>query len=116
MAAAEYSFEIEQGASFYKRVAWKDSAGVPVDLTSYTARMQVRQSVASPVVLFELTTENGRIVLGGSAGTIELRITAEDTAAIAWRRGKYDLELVAPDASVTRFLFGQVSVSFEVTR
>lgn len=116
MAAAEYNFEIEQGASFSKTVVWKDGDGAPVDLTSYAARMQVRQSVSAAEVLFEFTTENGRIALGGTAGSVTLTATAVDTAAITWRRGKYDLELVAPDNSVTRLLFGQITVSREVTR
>lgn len=116
MAAGTYDFEIEQGASFRLQFVWKDSLGVAVNLTSYTARMQVRQSISSPDTLLELTTENGRIALGGSAGTVTLTLTPAVTEAFTWRKGKYDLELVAPDASVTRFMQGQITVSREVTR
>lgn len=116
MPAGTHDFEIEQGASFRLQFAWKDGLGAAVDLTSYTARMQVRASTSAPDVLLELTTENGRIALGGSAGTVTLTLTPVVTAGLDWRRGKYDLELIAPDSSVTRFLQGQVSVSREVTR
>ena len=115
-AVAEYDLEFNQGASYTKTFTWKDGDGVAVNLTSYTARMQVRQSVSATEVLLELTTENGRLTLGGSAGTITLALTPATTAGIVWRRGRYDLELVAPDGGVTRFLEGQIVVSREVTR
>lgn len=115
-ALVEYDLEINQGASFSKTFAWKGGDGLPVSLTFYTARMQVRQSATSPDVLLELTTANGRIALGGALGTVTLSLTPAVTELIEWRRGKYDLELVAPDGGVMRFLEGQVSVSREVTR
>lgn len=115
-AIATYDLEINQGATYSKTFTWKDGAGEPVNLTAYTARMQVRRGVSDETVLLELTTENGRLTLGGVAGTVSLNLTPTVTAAIDWRRGKYDLELVAPDGSVTRFLDGQVVVSREVTR
>jgi hypothetical protein len=114
--AGEYDLEFLQGETYTKQFIWKDSAGTAVNLTGYTARMQVRQSKASDTVLLELTTENGRITLGGAAGTIDLNLTATTTAAITWRRGLYDLELVASNGVVTRLLEGEVTVSKEVTR
>jgi hypothetical protein len=116
MAAATYDFEIEQGATLLKPIVWKDSSGEPVNLTNYTARMQVRQSVSSADVLLELSTSNGKISLAPSTGTITLIFSATTTAAIAWKRGKYDLELTSGDGTVTRLIEGQISVSQEITR
>lgn len=116
MAAGKYDFEIEQGTSLAKPFVWKDGDGVPVDLSGYTARMQVRQSVTSDTVLQELLSTDGTIVLGGAAGTITLTLSATAMAAITWKRGKYDLELVASNGFVTRLLEGVVTVSKEVTR
>ena len=42
--AAVYDITIEQGATFRLSLVWKDSSNVPVNLTGYTARMQVRRS------------------------------------------------------------------------
>ena len=121
MAAGKLNLKIEQGATFRQPLQW--SAGtpaVPVDLTGYTARMQVRSELTSPAVLLELTTENGRIgITDATAGKLELRLTATETAALAFESGVYDLELVAPDApdnTVTRLLAGSVTVLPEVTR
>jgi len=106
---------IPQGATFSRVVKWK-ADGTLVNLTGYTARMQIRQTAASATTTLALTTENGRIALGGSAGTITLSISATDTAAIAAGRYVYDLELVSAGGIVTRLLQGVVTVSANVTR
>lgn len=115
MAAITYDLYIEQGAEFTKRFIWKDSTGTPVNLTGYTARMQIRPTVGSDTVLMENTTENGRIALGGSAGTIDVTLGATITAELA-KGGVYDLELVQTADDVVRFAEGQVTLSKEVTR
>jgi hypothetical protein len=101
MAATTYDILIEQGATFSQIVTYKES-GVAVNLTGYTARMQVRSHAGIGRSFIELTTANGRIALGGSAGTITLTISATDTAALTAGRGVYDLELVSGSGIVTR--------------
>lgn len=116
MAAAKLKLSIEQGATFRKLFTW--TAGTPavtVDLTGCTARMQLRSELASSAPLVTLTTENGGITLGGTAGTIELLISATSTAAFTWTSAVFDLEIVNAGV-VTRLLYGTVSVSQEVTR
>jgi hypothetical protein len=108
---------IYQGSTFLKTLTWKTGEpAAPVDLTGCSARMQVRQPLDSSVVLLELTTGNGRIALGGAAGTVELSMTAADTAALTWPYGVYDLEIVHPGGDVRRLLAGKVKVVLEVTR
>lgn len=117
MAAVEYNFEIEQGADFRRTfVRKKRSDGYPVDMTGYTARLQGRESFDSDEVLLELTTENDGIVIGGLDGRVHLVMTAAQTEALSWRRVRYDLELIAPDGFVKRWLFGRIRLSREITR
>lgn len=116
MPAASYDFQIEQGATLLKPIVWKDSNSAAVNLTGYTAKMQVRQSASSTDVLLEMSTSNGRISITPLTGTITLIFSASLTAAIDWSRGKYDLELTSGDGTVTRLIEGQISVSKEVTR
>lgn len=116
MPAATYDLFVEQGATFIKTITWKDSAGDEVNLTGYTARMQFRSSVNSSTILASATTEDGRIVLGGAAGTIAITFDADDTAAFNFVSAVYDLELESAAGFVTRLLEGGVEVSKEVTR
>lgn len=116
MAAGTYDFLIEQGATFTATITWRDVNDVPVNLTGYTARMQIRPSEASATVTLELTTANARITLGGSAGTISLNVTATDTALLGAGAYVYDLELISGSAVVTRLLQGAATIDAEVTR
>lgn len=112
----DYDLIIYVGATFTRRVVWKDSLGALIDLTGYTARMQIRQSVRNPAILLTLTTENGGITLGGAAGTVDLLLTSTQTAALTARAGVYDIELIDSTGVVTRLLQGAVEISPEVTR
>lgn len=120
MPAHKFKIALEQGATYDQLVIWKSgpkaSTAVPMDLTGCRARAQFRAEIDSAEVLLELTTENGRIQLGGPAGTIRILIDAATTAAITWESGVYDLEIIFADGHVDRFMAGSVVVSKEVTR
>ncbi len=110
-----YDLCIQQGATFRRVITWKQD-GALVNLTGYTARMQIRATAEAATALIELTTENGRIALGGAAGTITLTISATDTAALTAGRAVYDLELVAANGIVTNLLGGVVTIPRNITR
>lgn len=113
-----YGFTIYQGATFDRTFTWTapDNMDVqqPVDLTGYTARMQLRPKAGSPIDLLSLTTANGGIILGDALGTIRVIITASQTAVLTFRAAVYDLEL-AIGSEVDRLLMGKVKLSKEVT-
>lgn len=116
MSAVTYNLVIDKGATFQQRFTWKDSDGAVINLTGYTARMHIRETIAAATTIVELTTENGRITLGGVAGTIDLEVAAAVTAAITQSSGFFDLEMVAPSGKVTRLVQGRVQFSPETTR
>ena len=111
-----FDIEINQGATYELTVTWKDSAGTAINLTGYSARMQVRETYSSASTIVSLTNGSG-ITLGGAAGTIAILISATTTAALtAPFSGVYDLELVSAGGVVTRLLQGAATVTPEVTR
>lgn len=116
MAAATYDILIEQGATFQLDLVYKDSAGAPIDVSGYTARMQVRRTYDAPTALLSLTTENNCITLGGAAGTVVVKAPATATDNLPAKTGVYDLELISPSGDVTRLIRGAVSISPEVTK
>jgi hypothetical protein len=111
-----YDLEIKQGATLSLTATWKDSAGAAINLTGYTARMQVRSAYDATSTILSLTSSSG-ITLGGAAGTIAITASATVTAALTapWA-GVWDLELVSGGGVVTRLLEGAATVSPEVTR
>ena len=115
MQPGSLDFLMPKGSTFSRTLTWKIS-GSAVDLTSYTARMQARTSHVSTTTVLELTTANSKIVLGGTAGTITITVSAADTAAITQSSLAYDLELVSAGGVVTRLVEGQIVLTPEVTR
>lgn len=87
----------------------------PVDLAGFGARMQIRAKLEDAVVIKELTTENGLIVIDNTLKTITLNISATDTAAFTFQTAVYSLELVNGEV-VTPFANGTMTLVREVTR
>lgn len=117
MVAAVHDITIEQGATFQLNLVWKDGAGTPINLTGYTARMQVRRKYTSETALLSFTTENGAITLGGALGTIAVQGLATLTDDLPAPAGcVYDLEVISGGGIVTRLVQGGAYISPEVTR
>lgn len=117
MGAGQYNFSIEQGATFDRRITWKDDQDKPITLEGYSARMQIRLTHSSSEKLISLSSApGGGITLGGSAGTIDILISALATALLDFDMAVYDLELISSGGEVTRLLEGTVTLSKEVTR
>lgn len=116
MPAANYEIMIECGATFRLALTWHAPDGTPINLTGWSARMQIRHRRTDAIPLVSLMSPSGGIVLGGTAGTINITITADDTADLTAKSGVYDLELVSPAGEVTRLVQGPVAISPEVTR
>ena len=115
----QYDLEIEQGGTFTLPLVWQNSSKQAIDITGRSARMHVRASHDSSVILVELTDANSRITLGGVAGTIVPKLTAEETATITWISAVYDLELFYDDSGVEvvdKIIRGNITVIPEVTR
>jgi hypothetical protein len=95
MTAGIYNFTIDQGAQYTTQIIWADSSGNPIDLTGYTASMQLREQAASadPAAL-TLTSSNGGITITPVAGEMDILMTTAQTGALDARFYVYDLELL----------------------
>jgi hypothetical protein len=113
--AGTYDITCEQGATFQRVITWKNSAGNPINVTGYSAVMQVRDGACAQPKIIELSTTNGRIVTGGALGTITLTISAADSDDLPVGQFVYDLEMTNA-GNVTRLLEGSFTVTREVTR
>jgi hypothetical protein len=87
----------------------------PVDLTGYTARMQLRSTLDSSTVIQELTTANGGILIDNTYKTITVVLTATQTAALTFSSAVYSLELVS-GSEVYTFCTGTLTLVKEITR
>lgn len=115
MPAVNYNVLIEQGADWELIFEWKDPSGTPINVTSYTAKLQIRTSALAKTAV--LTLENGSgITINGSLGKFTIHATAAQTGAIVNGLYVYDMEITSPAGIVTRLVEGKATVSAQVTR
>jgi hypothetical protein len=103
--SAAYSTYTSGGFAEYNR---------PVNLTGYTARMQLRAKLDSNTVITELTTVNNGVIIGLDK-TITLTIPATVTAGFNFNTAVYSLELLKSTEVIT-FATGNITLVKEVTR
>ena len=125
LTANKYNLEMWQGATFAMTITVKDSTANVQNLTSYTARMQIRRNYDSGTATETLTTANGEITITAAEGNVAIELASTRTANISvdLTDGKpprtvyvYDLELIDGDGKVSKLLYGDVNVYGEVTR
>ena len=116
MAAATLDLIIDKGSTYKKTFTYQTANRTPIDLTGYTARMQARKSYNSTNAIIDLTTENGGISIIALEGKISLYISSIETSAIGEASGVYDLELIAPNGDISKFIRGTVRFPEEVTK
>lgn len=108
---------IPQGTDWQRSYPITDpTTGLPIDVSSWVLRGQIRQSTSSTAVLYDWNAAAGNVVLGN--GTVVIKVPAATSAAWSWieQGARYDLELVEPIQSrVQRLAKGSVTVTREVT-
>lgn len=112
---SEELLTIAQGSTFSNVIELRNSNGSLKDLTGFTARMQIRPTVDSPIVIDNLTTENGKLSITGSI--VSINISAATTASYMFDTAVFDLEIVAPDTvTVARVLSGRIVLITNITK
>lgn len=114
MVAAKYTLLIDEGSTFNQTFTLTDPVtGLPIPLTGYTAKAQIRKSFQDPTLLVALG-----INIDAAGGAITVSATAADTSNFAYPNtsedqdcvlvGVWDLFITSPGAVVTRLLKGNV--------
>jgi hypothetical protein len=113
ISPGKYNITAYQGATYDLNLNWK-IGGTAVNLTGYTAAMQVRESYNAPATILSLTNGSG-ITLGGTAGTIQIAVSASTMGSATPGNYVYDLELTQA-SQVTRLIQGIFNIEPEVTK
>jgi hypothetical protein len=112
---------IKQWATYLQAFTWLSPQVVanggqqvlPVDLTGYTATLQILPYPLATNILYDASSN---ITLGGPTGIITINIPAATTGGFTWWSGVYDLLLTSTlSGQVTRFTQGDVTVSAGVS-
>lgn len=141
MVPATKNWIIPLGTDWERSIVLKQTVAgelVPIDLTGYSARMQIRAK-AGGTLLCDLTEDNSRIVIEPEAGRVTMRIPDAVSGAILTAglpiktvvesrdpHGRdsikgtgptavYDLELVSAGGDVQRPIQGETCLTLQVT-
>ena len=113
---SEFDFRVNQGADLTVPFLLLDDSGGGIDLTGYTAAMQVRSRVYSTEAVDTLTSDNGRLIIDEIEGRITAKFPHEITETYPAQALVYDIEITSAENERTRILQGKIIVSAEVTR
>jgi hypothetical protein len=120
MAAAYLKIVLERGVDWDLPLTWKNPDETPVDVTGYSAKMEIREGTVDVPgeVALTLSTVNGKVVLDGNNDpNITLSLTAADTTTLAAGSDYcYDLQLTDGSGRQRRLLRGDCDVQEEVTQ
>lgn len=113
-----YAFDlcIQQNATYLQAFTWLSPQVIangsqqvlPVDLTGFTATLEIRAFLLAPTILYDASSN---ITLGGPTGVITINIPAATTGGFTWWAGVYDLLLTDLSGTAYRFAQGNVTVS-----
>ena len=109
--ATVYNLAIDQGATFTTTLSLADDTGTARNLSTYTARGQMRRSYYSTSnVQFTISIDNP------AEGEVVISLSADKTANLKYGRYVYDVELVSNTLTIERIIEGIVTVFPEVTK
>jgi hypothetical protein len=110
------NFEIKQGSEWSRTIILKDDTETVINLTGYTAKMQIRKFKSTTSLLYDdLTSSNGRITITPLAGQLVLNIPSNVSDLYRFTSAYYDLEIVDASSLVTRILEGKITINKNVT-
>lgn len=119
MPASKHDFNIERGTSYVLTLVYKDSAGNPVDLTGWCARLTWKTNTGSTQSFYtgNVDLSNYKFVIINNEGKLVLQFPASVTNNFDFQSAKYDIELQAPvniytegGKKVDRILSGVVNI------
>jgi len=108
------NIKIRKNATLELSVTYTDSAGVAVDLSSATAKLQIRNTKGGDK-LYYTATDADDITITGASGLIVLTIPTDTTSTFGFSKGAYDLVVTFPNDTATVILEGKVTVDDGVT-
>lgn len=116
---------IDQGATWQATVGWYNRVAnsdppvpdytSPVDLSGFTARLDVRAYAGAPDPPLASITNVAGIVIDGPNGLLALTLSAAQTAALPAGVSVYELEVTSPGGVRTRLSAANAVVSAQVT-
>lgn len=113
----EVNFKVIQGDTFTIVVTYNNPDGSAVDITDFTAKMDVRDKPGGKVLCASANEENQGIVIDGTNGKITVKFTPAQTKKFTLPNSAYQLKIINSATNTqTTLLQGYLQVSSAVIR
>ena len=90
---ADHDIQLVRGATVSFALVW-GGQNDPLDVTGFTANLQVRAAATDASPAFEFKNANSRVTIGTTDGLITFSMTATDSAALTLGDYVYALEII----------------------
>ena len=102
--------------SAYKIIYSVTKNGLAANLNGYSLRGQIRPSASSPTVLLNMTSANLLLQVDSANSALVMNLPESFTRRVQQSFAYYDIELINPQAQVTRVAQGLITFVPEVTQ
>lgn len=110
----DIDIQLFRGATVSFGMIWGGSSA-PIDVTGFTANLQVRSLPSDASPAFEFKIANSRVTIGTTNGLITFSMTAADSAALTLGNYVYALEVVDATGKNIQVMSGKLKVVLGVT-
>lgn len=105
----DIDIQLVRGATVSFGLIWGGQAS-PIDVTGFTANLQVRAAPGDASPAFEFKNANSRVTIGSTDGLITFSMTAADSAALTLGNYVYALEVVDATSKNILVMSGKLKV------
>jgi hypothetical protein len=114
----QVDFEEYLGDTLEITFNWKGADDQPVNLTGWSAILQVKTEKLDDVAIIERSTADGSLVLsdGTEEFNIETELTPAETTGLGLGKKVYDLQLTSPAGKVNTLVIGSITITQDTTR
>lgn len=110
--ATNANLYVDAGADYYNSITVLDDSGQPLDLSTYTAKSQIRKSYGSSTA-YNFNAE----VYDAPNGVIRIHLSATESEALSGGRYLYDIEITQTNTNIKiRVIEGLVIVNPQITQ
>lgn len=103
---------VDAGADYSNLITVASSSAIPLDLTGYTVKSQMRKSYNSSVAFNFNTT-----IYDAITGKVRIQLTSSESGAIPPGRYLYDIEITQTSSGIkTRVIEGIVTITPQITQ
>lgn len=105
--AGRLDLQMRTNETFRLHLTYKDANNLAIDLTGYTAKMQVRDKPAG-ILILDSAAPNNSVTITGIDGKIDVEFAVTSMLPVTAARGAYDVAIVDPAGIVDVIVEGTV--------